>query len=65
VTVEARLTSAQGVDFGVFREASQLFLRKGELSVDGDLEHTGDTLNQLDFGAVLFFESRPRTEGSG
>ena len=65
MTVEARLTAAQGVDFGVFRETPQLFLRKGKLSVNGDLEHTGDALNQLDFGAVLFFESRPRTEGSG
>lgn len=59
------LSAAERVDLGVFREPPQLLFRKGELAIDGDLEHTGNALNQLDLGPVFFLEPCPRTEGSG
>ncbi len=64
-TPGGRLTVAQGVDFGVFGKTPELLFGEGELAVDGDLEHTARALNELDLGAVLFFELRPRTEGPG
>jgi hypothetical protein len=60
-----RLSAAERVDLGIFREPPELLFRKGELAVDGDLEHTARPFDELDLGTVLFFESRPRTEGSG
>jgi len=61
----SNLAAAESVDLGVFRKPSELLFGKGELAVDGDFEHTARPFNELDLGAVLFFESRPRTEGSG
>ena len=38
---------------------------KGEASVDGDFENTGDSLDELDLLGAPFQQPRPRTEGSG
>ena len=58
------LAAAERVDLGILGKATELFFGEGEPAVDGDLEHTARTLNELDFSTVLFFEPRPRTEGS-
>ena len=51
------------VDLGIFGEPPELLFRKRQAPVDGDLEHPGDPFDQLDLGAVFFYQSRPRTEG--
>jgi hypothetical protein len=58
------LITTERVDFGILRKPPELLFGKGELAVDGDLKNTADTFNELDFGTVLLFKSRPRTEGS-
>ena len=58
-----QLAANQGVDLGVFRKPAELFLGKGEPSVDGDLKHTGDSLDELDFVCASLQQPCPRTEG--
>ena len=59
------LSANHGVDLGVFRKPAELFLGELELSVDGDLEDTGDPFDQLDLLRTAFQKPRPRTEGPG
>src|SRR5208282_1677856 len=58
-----RLAADQGVDLGVFRKPAELFLGESEPPIDGDLENTGNTLDELDFLRTSFHKPRPRTEG--
>jgi hypothetical protein len=58
------LSSAnQGVDLGVFRKSAELLLGEFELSVDGDLENTSDSFDELHLLRTAFHKPRPRTEG--
>jgi len=58
-----RLAADQGVDLGVFRKPAELFLGESEPPIDGDLEHTGDSLDELDLFRASFQKPCPRTEG--
>jgi hypothetical protein len=57
------LSACQSVDFRVFRKPAELFLRKDELSVDGDFEHARHAFDELDFFCTALHESGLRTEG--
>ena len=59
-----RSAADQGVDLGVFRKPAELFLGEGEPAIDGDLEHTGDAFDELDFVCAPLQQPCPRTEGS-
>lgn len=59
------MTYTERVDFSVLGKTPELFFRKGELTVNGDLEHPAHTFYELDFSTVLLFKPCPRTEGSG
>lgn len=58
-----RLAADQGVDLGVFREPTELFLGESKPPIDGDLEDTGNTFDELDLFRASFHKPCPRTEG--
>ena len=58
-----RLAADQGVDLGVFRKSAELIFGESETPVDGDLENTGHSLDELDLLCTSFHKPRPRTEG--
>jgi hypothetical protein len=57
------LAADQGVDLGVFRKSAELFLGEGEPAIDGDLEHTGHSFDELDLVCAPLQQACPRTEG--
>jgi hypothetical protein len=59
-----RSSAGQGVDLGIFRKPTELFLGEFELSVDGDLENTGDSFDELNLLRTALDKPCPRTEGS-
>jgi molybdate transport system permease protein len=58
-----RSSAAQRFHLRIARKAAESLLRKGELAVHRDLEDAVVAFDETDFGAVLFHQLIPRTEG--
>jgi hypothetical protein len=63
---ETGSAAAGGFDLGIARKPAERFFRKGESTIDRDLENAVGALDQFDLGIVTIppHQNVPRTEGA-